>query len=82
MEQMKEMFMKEIHEMNEKHQATELRMRNEMFGRKKSNLGDLQDDTDNERELLRQQREEVAMLKEQIQDQVVLHKALASIYIK
>ena len=36
----------------------------------KSNLGDLQDDVDNERELLRQQKEEVAMLKEQLERQL------------
>ena len=40
---------------------------------KKSNLGELQDDVDNERELLRQQREEVAMLKEQLQGQVCIY---------
>ena len=73
------MFIKEIHEMNEKHQAAELDMRNEMFGRKKSNLGDMQDDTDNEKVLLRQQREEVAMLKEQIQDQVIIFESCSAV---
>jgi hypothetical protein len=69
MERMKEMFMKELHEVNEKYQASE-RVLNEMTGgKKRSNLGDLQDDEE-DRNLLRQQREEVAMLKEQLQDQV------------
>ncbi|KAJ8310307.1 hypothetical protein KUTeg_012172 [Tegillarca granosa] len=57
----KEMFMKELHEVNEKFQSSE-RMRTEMemnYG-KRSNLGELQDDIDVEKELLRQQREEVA----------------------
>lgn len=69
LDQMKQMFMKEIHDVNEKYQASE-RVLNEMrSGKKRSNLGDLQDD-DEEKGLLRQQREEVAMLKEQLQDQV------------
>lgn len=65
------MFMKELQAMNEKYQSSERAMM-EMEQRysKKSNLGDLQDDVDNERELLRQQKEEVAMLKEQLERQL------------
>ena len=63
--------MKELQAMNEKYQSSERAMM-EMEQRysKKSNLGDLQDDVDNERELLRQQKEEVAMLKEQLERQL------------
>nr|XP_022339431.1 zinc finger protein Dzip1-like isoform X2 [Crassostrea virginica] len=70
-EKVKEMFMKELQAMNEKYQSSERAMM-EMEQRysKKSNLGDLQDDVDNERELLRQQKEEVAMLKEQLERQL------------
>lgn len=65
------MFMRELKDMNEKYQSSERAM-TEMEQRlgKKSNLGDLQDDVDNERELLRQQKEEVAMLKEQLERQL------------
>lgn len=65
------MFMRELQEVNEKFQSSE-RMRSEMevnYG-KRSNLGELQDDIDVEKELLRQQREEVAVLKEQLQSKV------------
>lgn len=70
-EKIKEMFMRELKDMNEKYQSSERAMI-EMEQRlgKKSNLGDLQDDVDNERELLRQQKEEVAMLKEQLERQL------------
>ncbi|XP_061194071.1 cilium assembly protein DZIP1-like isoform X2 [Saccostrea echinata] len=70
-EKVKEMFMRELREMNEKYQSSERAMM-EMEQRysKRSNLGDLQDDIDNERELLRQQKEEVAMLKEQLENQL------------
>lgn len=70
-EKIKEMFMRELKDMNEKYQSSEHAMI-EMEQRlgKKSNLGDLQDDVDNERELLRQQKEEVAMLKEQLERQL------------
>lgn len=63
--------MRELKDMNEKYQSSERAMI-EMEQRlgKKSNLGDLQDDVDNERELLRQQKEEVAMLKEQLERQL------------
>lgn len=63
--------MRELKDMNEKYQSSERAM-TEMEQRlgKKSNLGDLQDDVDNERELLRQQKEEVAMLKEQLERQL------------
>ena len=60
--------MKEIKEVTEKYKASEQALQNYKSTRR-SNLGELQDDAD-ERELLRQQREEVAMLKEQLQDQV------------
>ena len=62
--------MKEIKEVTEKYKASEQALQNYKSTRR-SNLGELQDDAD-ERELLRQQREEVAMLKEQLQDQVEL----------
>ncbi|XP_060561608.1 cilium assembly protein DZIP1L-like isoform X2 [Ruditapes philippinarum] len=79
MERMKEMFMKELHDVNEKYQASE-RVLNEMKGgKKRSNLGDLQDDEE-DRNLLRQQREEVAMLKEQLQDQ--MHNVETSVQSK
>lgn len=63
--------MRELKDMNEKYQSSERAM-TEMEQRlgKKSNLGELQDDVDNERELLRQQKEEVAMLKEQLERQL------------
>ena len=68
MEKYREMYMKEIKEVTEKYKASEQALQH-MKSVKRSNLGELQDDAD-ERELLRQQREEVAMLKEQLQDQV------------
>ena len=81
MERMKEMFMKELHDVNEKYQASE-RILNEMKGgKKRSNLGDLQDD-DDERNMLIQQREEVAMLKEQLQDQVCLGQQNVDKHVK
>jgi hypothetical protein len=63
--------MKELRDMNEKYQSSERAMM-EMEQRfsKRSNLGDLQDDIDNEKELLRHQKEEVAMLKEQLENQL------------
>ena len=70
MEKYREMYMKEIKEVTEKYKASEQALQNYKSTRR-SNLGELQDDAD-ERELLRQQREEVAMLKEQLQDQVEL----------
>ncbi|KAK3094724.1 hypothetical protein FSP39_005449 [Pinctada imbricata] len=71
-EKVKEIFMRELKELNEKYQASERAMSEmeQRYGTKRSNLGELQDDTDNERELLRQQREEVAVLKEQLQSQI------------
>lgn len=74
-EKYREMYMKEIKEVTEKYKASEQALQN-MKSVKRSNLGELQDDV-GERELLRQQREEVAMLKEQLQDQV--HTVEASI---
>ena len=68
MDKFREMYMKEIKEVTEKYKASEMALENMRLG-KRSNLGELVDDGD-ERELLRQQREEVAMLKEQLQDQV------------
>ncbi|KAL4220080.1 Zinc finger protein dzip1 [Mactra antiquata] len=79
LDNMKHMFMKEIQDVNDKYQASE-RALNEMRGNKmRSNLGDLQDDED-EKNLLRQQREEVAMLKEQLQDQ--MHNVESSVQSK
>lgn len=68
MDKFRAMYMKEIKEVTEKYKASEQALENMRAG-KHSNLGELQDDGD-ERDLLRQQREEVAMLKEQLQDQV------------
>ena len=68
MDKFRAMYMKEIKEVTEKYKASEQALENMRSG-KRSNLGELQDDGD-ERELLRQQREDVAMLKEQLQDQV------------
>lgn len=65
------MFMKELRDMNEKYQSSERAMiEMEQRFSKRSNLGDLQDDIDNEKELLRHQKEEVAMLKEQLENQL------------
>lgn len=71
LERMKEQFMTEIRELNERCHAAELAK--EQFENRQTNrsyLGDLQDDIDIERENLRDQREQVAMLKEQLQDKV------------
>ena len=68
MDKFRAMYMKEIKEVTDKYKASEQALEN-LRSVKRSNLGELQDDAD-ERELLRQQREEVAMLKEQLQDQV------------
>ncbi|XP_048745463.2 cilium assembly protein DZIP1-like isoform X2 [Ostrea edulis] len=70
-EKIKDMFMKELRDMNEKYQSSERAMiEMEQRFSKRSNLGDLQDDIDNEKELLRHQKEEVAMLKEQLENQL------------
>ncbi|XP_053404579.1 cilium assembly protein DZIP1L-like isoform X4 [Mercenaria mercenaria] len=79
MERMKEMFMKELHDVNEKYQASEQVLNEMRGGKKRSNLGELQDDEE-DKNLLRQQREEVAMLKEQLQDQ--MHNVEASVQSK
>ncbi|KAL3846509.1 hypothetical protein ACJMK2_017489 [Sinanodonta woodiana] len=65
-----EMFMKEIRAISEKLQASEQVIAEIKHGRR-SNLGELQDDVDNEKELLQRQREEVAMIKEQLKDQMM-----------
>lgn len=69
MERMREMFMKELQDLNQKYQASEQMLSDVRYQTKRSNLGELQDDEE-EKSLLRQQREEVAMLKEQLQDQM------------
>ncbi|KAK3586230.1 hypothetical protein CHS0354_014051 [Potamilus streckersoni] len=64
-----EMFMKEIKQMSEKLQASEQVIAEIKYGRR-SNLGELQDDVDNEKELLQKQREEVALMRERLEDQL------------
>ncbi|XP_012939036.1 zinc finger protein DZIP1L [Aplysia californica] len=65
-------IMKEMKELNAKYQAsqralTELEARS---GGKRSYLGDLEDDVENDKDLLKEQRSEVAALKEQLQEQL------------
>jgi hypothetical protein len=69
---MKEQFMTEIRELNERCHAAELA--NDQFDQRHTNrsyLGDMQDDIGIEKENLREQREQVAMLKEHLQDKVL-----------
>ena len=71
LERMKEQFMTEIRELNERCHAAELA--NDQFDQRHTNrsyLGDMQDDIGIEKENLREQREQVAMLKEHLQDKV------------
>ncbi|XP_052784003.1 cilium assembly protein DZIP1L-like isoform X2 [Mya arenaria] len=70
LEKVKAMFMKELRVANQRSEEAEQRLAELTGGAKRSNLGDMQDDTDNEREMLRHQREEVAQLREQLQDQM------------
>ncbi|XP_052217759.1 cilium assembly protein DZIP1L-like isoform X1 [Dreissena polymorpha] len=75
LQEVKAMFMKELKEAHERNQQMERKLA-DLKGRKKgSNLGEMMDDTDNERELLRQQREEMSMLKEQIQGEMQAQQA-------
>ncbi|XP_064615203.1 LOW QUALITY PROTEIN: cilium assembly protein DZIP1L-like [Liolophura sinensis] len=69
LEKMKKVLMTELKEMNEKYQASQnaLSQMEQKYGRR-SHLGELRDDED-DHELLRQQREELAMLKEQLHKQ-------------
>lgn len=72
LERMKDQFMTEIRELNERLHAAELAK--DQFDHRQSNrsfLGDLTDDNDIEKENLRDQREQLAMLKEQLQDKVI-----------
>lgn len=67
---MKDQFMHEIRELNERLHASELAK--EQFEHKQSGrsfLGDFQDD-EVERENMREQREQLAMMKEKLQDRV------------
>ena len=74
LDKMKEMFMTELRAAHEAREAAESRLVRLEGGAGRrtrgSNLGEMQDDTDNERENLRAQREEVAHLREQLEDQV------------
>lgn len=74
LERMKDQFMHEIRELNERLHAAELAK--EQFDHKQSGrsfLGDFQDD-EVERENIREQREQLAMMKEKLQDRVNIYK--------
>ncbi|OWF49665.1 zinc finger protein Dzip1-like [Mizuhopecten yessoensis] len=60
----KEMYQREIHASNKKISDLERAFSDKMS--KRSGLGELEDDVEVEKELLQQQREEVAMLKEEL----------------
>ncbi|KAL5004931.1 hypothetical protein ScPMuIL_018387 [Solemya velum] len=71
MEHMMSLYMKELKEEHLKHMAAEKQLveMEQRFGKKRSNLGVLEDD-ENDRDLLTRQREEVAMIKEQLQEKL------------
>ncbi|XP_070173911.1 cilium assembly protein DZIP1L-like isoform X2 [Littorina saxatilis] len=73
-DEIKDVFMRELREVNEKYMASEraLAEMEQRYGAKRSYLGtSLQDDDiDNEKELLQQQRAEVAAVREQLQKQM------------
>ncbi|KAL8624507.1 hypothetical protein ACOMHN_053050 [Nucella lapillus] len=72
-EEVKEVLMKEMREVNEKYLASEraLMELEQRYGVKRSYLGaSLQDDVENEKEMLQQQRAEVAALREELQKQM------------
>nr|KAG5696484.1 hypothetical protein BaRGS_016523 [Batillaria attramentaria] len=71
LEEVKEVFMRELREVNEKYMASERALieLEQRHGVKRSYLGTMQDDVENEKEMLQQQRAEVAALREQLQKQ-------------
>ncbi|CAH1782194.1 unnamed protein product [Owenia fusiformis] len=71
MDSIRDMFMKELKEVNEKYSASEraVYQHHKKYG-KPSNLGELKDDIELDKDLILQQREEVAKLKEQLSDQL------------
>ncbi|KAK7482854.1 hypothetical protein BaRGS_00025887 [Batillaria attramentaria] len=72
LEEVKEVFMRELREVNEKYMASERALveLEQRHGVKRSYLGTMQDDVENEKEMLQQQRAEVAALREQLQKQM------------
>ncbi|XP_071085075.1 cilium assembly protein DZIP1L-like isoform X1 [Haliotis cracherodii] len=73
MERVKEMFMKELQDVNQKYMASEQALveLETRFGAKRSNLGDIMDDDDNEKSFLQRQKDGVLLLKEELQHQVL-----------
>ncbi|ELT92809.1 hypothetical protein CAPTEDRAFT_214413 [Capitella teleta] len=70
MDRVRDMFMKELKEMNEKLSASEQRFfDSQKQNKKQSNLGIITDDVEHEKEQLAKQREEVAELREHLKHQ-------------